>query len=131
MQSGEQLDTLVMTIVVEQCGGNDRAGVTDDHAEWPKPSSSSSSARSATSVRPARPAPKNAGGHARFGLSAKRLRTSESATGSLPAWHLDSLVAALIESSRWPAPNLNLSAPSTNEPAGGNRRPWVAPVDGT
>jgi hypothetical protein len=42
-----------------------------DQAERPNPSSRSSSERSATSARPARAAPKNAGGHGRESVSAK------------------------------------------------------------
>jgi len=55
----------VVMIIADQRCGHDRPGVTEDHTGRPKPSPSSSSDRAATSLRLARPAPKNAGGQDR------------------------------------------------------------------
>lgn len=65
VQAGEQLDTLVVAIIAVESRSHDRPRVAQDHAGRPNPSSWISSDRSATSDRPALPAPKNAGGHGR------------------------------------------------------------------
>lgn len=82
VQTGEQLDALVMVSVVHQRRRDDWPGAANDHAGRPKPSSSSSSARSATSARPARPDPKDAGGHVRPDGLARCSRAADSTAGT-------------------------------------------------
>ena len=60
-----------MIIANERCG-DDRSGIAKDHAGRPKPSSSISSDRAATSARLALAAPKNAGGQGRSDTATTR-----------------------------------------------------------
>lgn len=65
MHAGEQLHTRVVIVIGGERRRDQRAGVADDHVGRPKPSSSNSYDRAATSTRRAWPTPKNASGHGR------------------------------------------------------------------
>ena len=56
---------MVVVVVVREGGRDERAGVADDHADRPKPSSSSSALRAAVSVRLPDAAPNQGGGQGR------------------------------------------------------------------
>ena len=70
-----------MVGVVGESGGDEGAGVAEDH-ERPKPSARSLSAFRATPGVREFPAPKNAGGHGRSATERRCRRTSASATGT-------------------------------------------------
>jgi DNA-binding MarR family transcriptional regulator len=79
VKAGEELDTGVVVVVVREGGRHKWASVTDDHADRPKPSFSSSSLFAAVSVRAPVAAPNQAGGHGRPVGAATRSRSSATA----------------------------------------------------